>query len=322
MTTATHVEDSTRRFVKRLANDTRDEAGFIPIGIRQGYVLPTRKGLYYAVTLVVMFLWIVNYGINIGYLILFFAAVFGLLVAVMTVRNLTNIRFKPLPNQAVYAGDTAYFRIKARIDNKENKIQLVARSNGEYSRVLSAEKGSDSEFAVPRSNIARGVHDLQYLRIHTDFPVGLFRSWTWLRFRPNEAQVIVYPKPKGTLPLPIALVDTGEDMQTQHLQGTDDFADVRDYRAGDNLRHVVWRRASMGKVSVKLFQANAGQQCVLDYHTLTQLDSEDRLSQLCQWVLDATQQGIAFSLVLPNKTIALNSGQQHQINCLEALACF
>jgi len=49
-------------------------------------------------------------------------------------------------------------------------------------------------------------------------------------------------------------------------------------------------------------------------------DTEQRLSQLCFLVCEATEKNTPFMLKLPNKTINTNTGQQHKLQCL-ALLC-
>jgi uncharacterized protein (DUF58 family) len=60
----------------------------------------------------------------------------------------------------------------------------------------------------------------------------------------------------------------------------------------------------------------------LDWDTLEGLDTEERLSVLARWVIDAQRGGELYGLKLPGTSIAPASGEQHQARCLGALALF
>ncbi|HWJ05040.1 MAG TPA: hypothetical protein VNS57_04520, partial [Steroidobacteraceae bacterium] len=61
---------------------------------------------------------------------------------------------------------------------------------------------------------------------------------------------------------------------------------------------------------------------LFDWDSLPGLGTEERLAQLCRWVLDAHERGEAFGLRLPNHTIDVNLGPAHRERCLNALALF
>jgi uncharacterized protein (DUF58 family) len=52
------------------------------------------------------------------------------------------------------------------------------------------------------------------------------------------------------------------------------------------------------------------------------MDSEEKLSRLTRWVLDADTQRMVYGLRLPDTVIAMASGDAHRERCLEALALF
>ena len=58
----------------------------------------------------------------------------------------------------------------------------------------------------------------------------------------------------------------------------------------------------------------------LDWHTLEGLNTEERLSQLCQWVIEAEKQEMSYGLRLNDKEIAPGSGEEHSNKCLSTLA--
>lgn len=317
-------KDKDRRWVARMATTANAEQQ-VKLGLRKAYILPTQKGIYYALTLIVMFIWSINYALSLGYAVTFFVAVFALIVLVLTVMNLSGIQVTAVDkvgNHAdFFAREPAYFRLQ--IDNQkiDPGIHIEAKRNGLVAEPLSLNPQSSGILHLPSDDTGRGIKTLEYVKLSSDYPIGLCRSWTWFYF---ASEICIYPAPRGDLPLPFHPEHQGIDEGQVDLQGAEDFSTLRDYRAGDNLRHIVWKKAAVGKISVKTFQSLAGQECILDFNdtTLSGLDTEQRLSQLCAWVLLAEKQGTQYCLQLPNRYIDFGLGQSHRANCLEALACY
>ncbi len=320
-TTKSRRLDKNRPFIERMTRHSQDDDQHIDLSMRRAYILPTLKGLYYLLTVLVMFVWSVNYQLSLGYAVTFFTAVFGMIVAGLTVSNLSNLRVKPMENPAFFAHDPAYFRLQIDNLNAAPKIQLRARRNGLFGPSLSVLPHEHGECRVMLDDNSRGRKVLQYVRLSTDYPLGIFNAWTWLYF---EASIVIYPTPAGDLPLPFLPAHESFDEGEADLHGSEDFHDLRDYQPGDSLRHVLWKKMTNGQVRVKTFRDLAGQHCLLDFadEHLAGMGVEEKLSQLCAWVLEAENSGTRYALQLPNRRIDSGIGNHHQAHCLEALACF
>ena len=60
----------------------------------------------------------------------------------------------------------------------------------------------------------------------------------------------------------------------------------------------------------------------VDWDSLEDLGTEERLSQLTRWCLDLNGAGRSFGLRLPNNAVNIGSGSGHLHACLKALALF
>jgi len=60
----------------------------------------------------------------------------------------------------------------------------------------------------------------------------------------------------------------------------------------------------------------------LDYDNAPGHNTEERLSQLCRWVIDAERAGIQYGFSLPGLKLPPDNGLLHNRKCLEALALF
>ncbi|HYF51844.1 MAG TPA: DUF58 domain-containing protein [Planctomycetota bacterium] len=87
----------------------------------------------------------------------------------------------------------------------------------------------------------RGIHKLSALRVETDFPLGLLRSW---RVQKLDSRVLVYPH---FTPLQRLAIPTGRRYQpggvamVSVIGDSMEYIGNREFREGDNLRDVDWR---------------------------------------------------------------------------------
>ena len=109
--------------------------------------------------------------------------------------------------------------------------------------------------------------------------------------------------------------------------GDEDFSGLRERQPGDPLRHVDWkaeaRNSGSGPLLIKEFSGGSANELLLDWaQTDPQLATEERLSILCGWVLQASQAQQRFALHLPGCALPAGSDESHRLRCLEALALF
>jgi uncharacterized protein (DUF58 family) len=126
--------------------------------------------------------------------------------------------------------------------------------------------------------------------------------------------------PRGRPPPTIA-TDTG-GAQTAAI-GDEDFAGLRPYQSGDSLRRIAWKAYARGTgLHTKQYAGTDVVSHVFDWESLAGLGVEERLAQLCRWILDAHEHGEAYGLRLPGLEIEINLGPGHRERCLNALALF
>ena len=85
--------------------------------------------------------------------------------------------------------------------------------------------------------------------------------------------------------------------------GDEDFAGLRPYRRGDPPRHIHWKTYAREQgLHVKLFTGTGVTTQYFDFDLLPAgMDVEDRLSQLCRWILDADIEAHNYGLRLPDQ---------------------
>ena len=291
---------------------------------RNIYILPTRAGVLFAITLVVLLLASINYQLNLGYVLTFLLAGSGAVsmhVTHNTLRGLT-LRLKPPP--PVFAGQPAPL-----------DVVLTSPSGARYGiglKVLDAASATLGWIDVPAGGQAaaqvafvperRGWHDVPALSVETRFPLGLFRAWSVWR---PASRLLAYPAPEHpAAPLPHAEAAPGGPSPMRTRDGGE-VEGVRGYRRGDPLKLVYWKKAAKtlatgGELVSRDTTASVQHQLWLDWQGCGALAPEQRLSRLAAWTVVADRAGIEYGLRLPGTEIDPGAGDAQRRRCLEALA--
>ncbi|MBN8419340.1 MAG: DUF3488 domain-containing protein [Verrucomicrobia bacterium] len=160
------------------------------------------------------------------------------------------------------------------------------------------------------------------LVVRSVYPLGLFSAervveTAWVRR--------VHPEPEGDLPLPAPdTLRQGDaiEVSTSRGQGAggDDFAGLREWRAGDSPRHIDWRSAARGgPLMVKSWSSGVQGVVVLNWSAIT-LDEPLRASQIARWMEICEAEGRPYELRMPGLIIRAGHGPAHMRRCLDALS--
>jgi uncharacterized protein (DUF58 family) len=291
---------------------------------RNVYILPTRAGLMFATTLVVLLLASINYQLNLGYVLTFLLAGSGVVSMHITHNTLRGLTLHLRPVAPVFAGEAAAL-----------DVVLTSPSSLRYGigmKVLDAADSALGFIDVPAGGQAmahlsfvpatRGWHEVPALSAETRFPLGLFRAWTVWR---PAARVLAYPAPeRPQAPLPAARAMPGGSTQARSAD-SGEVEGVRGYRRGDPLKLVFWKKAAKtleagGDLVSRDTSASVQRQLWLEWQACGPLAPEERLSRLSAWTLAAQRAGAEYGLRLPGQEIEPAEGDAQRRRCLEALA--
>lgn len=306
---------------------------------RNLYILPTRAGWGFAAVVSVLLLASINEQINLGYALAFLLGGAGLAALYQTHGNLQGISLSLGSPSSVHAGQTV--QLPVTLANQHRRLWRCALAVSAAGADTASPQatvqfadlppGQDACVVIDIPARQRGRQALPRLVIETRYPLGLFRAWSYWRPR---SQVMVWPTLDAHAP-PLPTNDSPDPkLATAHQSrhGQDMPEGLRDYRRGDPVRWIAWKKSSLtlatgaGLVTREPASSRAPDLWLDLEHSqgLGGLDTEQRLSRLASWLVAAEQEaaamGRAYGLKLQGQVIACGQGPAHLRHCLDTLA--
>ena len=291
----------------------------INLNQRSIFVFLSIPGRWFAGLLLVMLVAAINYQNNMMFALVFLLASVFIITILHTFANLSGLTVSSGKPTAVFAGDTAEFEIVLARKNDAAYFDIQLSWPESETCLLSLISNS-SEVAYLHVPVKqRGWYRPPRLLVETFYPLGLLRCWSWLAL---DVKVLVYPQPQAC-PLPVAGVESDEgEGELAAVVGSDEFHEFKSYQLGDPLKHVFWKGYAKGQtLQTKQFAAYRDRRLWLNVDDFAG-DLEQRLSQLCYWVIKLEQSDEDYGLKLGNISIDPSHGEQHQQRLLKALALF
>ena len=307
------------RFIK--GEKTTDKS--ITLNHRRIFILPSLQGLGFVVLIVLLMLIAFVYNNNMAYLLAFLLASIFFITILHSFKSLAGLILTQGHSQAVFSGEAAGFDLVVNNPGHVERFNLQASLDQTFSFTLAGqEKKTITLYSVTDK---RGWHNIDTVTLSSTYPLGLFRAWSPLRF---AAKALVYPKPTSEeLPFPEAEADQAQ-IQSQKLvnknsKGSDDFYGLKEYQAGDSIKHIHWKAFAKGQgLFSKQYGGDSLVELWLNYDQTPGHTIEQRLSQLCRWTIDAEKAGLLYGFTIPGVKLEPNHGKAHYEKCLQALALF
>lgn len=304
-------------FKQRIFRTRAEDVLPLSIEHQRIYILPTRRGLAYLFSLLIMLVAAVNYSLSLGYALCFLLT--GLFAASLlhTYRNVAGITCNSISGNDTFAGDQAHFNIKMHNHSKLDRIGLTIKSNDVFD-VIDVKNQASKLALLVKSTSERGVLKLGRLTITSTYPLGLWRCWCYVH---SDSEINVYPTPeKSPPPLPSQSIESQGEHAKQSIQG--DIAGLREYNPGDALSSIAWKAAARGQgLFVKTFDdETSGGETHFDVGATGLTDVEQQLSRLTAWVIAAEKTQTDYSFDVDKTVLELGSGAKHKALALVALA--
>ncbi|MBV8125889.1 MAG: DUF58 domain-containing protein, partial [Paucibacter sp.] len=171
------------------------------MGQRNIYIVPTRPGLAYCLTLALLLLASINEQLSLGYALTFLLAGAGFASMHTTHANLRRLSLDLKPPSDAFADHPVplLVRLHNPVGAKwglglrcQTEPRLFAHGDAALAWVdVPAQAHAELHLQMPPQQ--RGLRELPAIHIETRFPFGLFRAWSIWR---PASTVCVYPAPE------------------------------------------------------------------------------------------------------------------------------
>ncbi|MEO7339185.1 MAG: DUF58 domain-containing protein [Caldimonas sp.] len=291
---------------------------------RNVYILPTRAGFMFGLTLLVLLVASINYQLSLGYVLTFLLAGSGVVSMHLTHATLHGLTLHLKPLVPAFAGEPAVLDVVMTTSGKARfgiglKVVSTPDSTLAWTNVPAGGQASAQVSFVPAT---RGLHEVPAISAESRFPLGLFRAWTIWR---PAARLLVYPAVERDAPKPpLARHVAGGPASSRSIDGGE-IEGVRAYRRGDAMKHIAWKKAAKaletgGELVSRDTSSSVHHELWLDWSACAGLASEERLSRLTAWTLAAHRAGADYGLRLPGNELPPADGDAQRRRCLTALA--
>jgi uncharacterized protein (DUF58 family) len=315
-TAAPRVVDRLRAGFTDLLRSRRRESVPVVLDRKRIYILPTGFGCGFAVILAVMLLGALNYANNAALLLtsLLGATAAGSMLA--TFRALHGLRLDAIGAGSACAGEAIRLDLDFAVPARARAALHLDIGEQSLAFHISDRLTHTVELYLP--TVQRGWLTLPRLRVHTSWPFGLFRAWSWLR---PDRRLLVYPCPEASGPAPPGGV-SGSHRDRPRTHHGDELASLRGYRSGDPRKLVAWKASARHEnLLVREFERpSARQDWTLAWDDTATLAHEARIARLARWVAEARAANARWTLRLPGHALGPDGGNQHYHRCMRALA--
>lgn len=294
----------------------RPDASPLTLQQRRIYVLPTKAGVMYAITLLLLLIASINYNLSLGYALTFLLVGLGIVAIVHSFRNLYDLRLQTDRHTPGFAGTQLHFGITLSSDRPRNALLL--QLEGKLSTPTVCHVNNSHSVQLPLLAQQRGWQAMPRLTLSTTWPLGLVRAWSHAYF---DERCLAYPAPADLAPVGNPLGGPGR----QHtLDEPDDFFGLRPHRRTDLRQQVAWKASARldDALLTKQFTAEQGETLYFDLGRTPGTTLEKKLSLLTRQVLDANKTGLHYGLRLGNTQLPAATGNDHLQACLQALALY
>jgi uncharacterized protein (DUF58 family) len=290
----------------------------IRLGRNSIFILPTAQGFAFIGLILLLVVAAINYQNSLIYALAFLLVGLLMVTIIHTYCELAGITLELDRAERAFSGDDVAFVVRGARPGTRPRIGIHVGAVGVTPRHLDLASSASNTSTLQLPAEARGWFNPGRFIVETYYPLGLVRAWSWVDL---EAKTLIYPRPMP--PDRQALVQSAGTVGAfAHAHGSEDFDDLRPYRPGDPMRHVLWRAyARSGELVVRQQTSDVEPRMMFDWHDMTG-DAETRLSRLTGLVLAAVSEQRPFGLRIPGTVLPVDGGERHLQAALEALALY
>jgi uncharacterized protein (DUF58 family) len=287
------------------------------------FIIPTLYGVYFLLTLFVLFLISLSFGHSLAFTTTFIFFSLIMVSAHFTNYNINKVEILSIKAKRVVAGEVGSFEVL--VHNNSNKwrfdllLSFVHTGESELFTLAPFEKR-----VIKLSSFLslRGLYQVEKMRVYTTFPFGLFYSWS---FKEVLSSFICLPKSsQENLELPHMQSHALEagDKEAASLGGSDEFLGHINYRSGMPPKGIDWKAFARGRGKLfKQFIEYGGSRLIIDFNHVSG-NLEEKIEKVSNLIEKAEQEGAVYSFSSEAQEPIYGRGEVFKIKLLEELALY
>ncbi len=231
---------------------------------------------------------------NIVYLALFFTFAFSISSYAFGRNNIRALEVQLLSFKRVFAHQKSSYSLSMSSSKRDiYDITCMSLDEKQHCKIIRANRPEVLTFTHKYTQ--RGNTKLESVQCDSGFPLP---HQTFYKIFDIDRAFVVYPEPKGES------IDAFIAKNRSLYGEKDDFEGIKTYESSDRLSQVYWQSLAKGDTLMSKVFSHTSEATVLHFDFMAcGTDDEQRLSQLCLWVLECEQRSYAFSISIVKRTV-------------------
>lgn len=240
---------------------------------------------------VALFLQAFVHNYNIVYMALFFTFAFAYSGHYFGRKNIQALEVKLFGMQRSFVNRQSSYTLALSSNSQRDIYDITCFSQEQTQHINSINAHKISRLEFQHTPLKRGSARLETLRCESHFPLP--HQFFFKVFDINK-EYDIYPEPKG-----LSLREFIGRIEVD-LADIEDYEGLKEYARGDKLSHIHWKSLSKGKtlLSKEFSYSDERRDLIFDFNSCAS-SNEERLSQLCLWVIEAEALGEDFTVLMP-----------------------
>ncbi len=261
---------------------------------RKGSERPTKYIYLLILIFVALFMQAYIHNYNIVYLALFFTFAFAISSYAFGRNNIRALEVQLLSFQRVFANRTSSYTLSLSSSKRDvYDISCLSADEKQHCKIIRANRPEVLTFKHTYRH--RGRAKLESVQCESGFPLP---HQIFYRVFDIDKHFVVYPEPKGES------IDAFIAKNKSLYGDKDDFEGVKVYEKSDRPSQIYWQSLAKGDTLMSKVFSYTNEAAVLHFDFMTcARNDEERLSQLCLWVLECEQRSYAYTISIGQKVL-------------------
>ncbi len=302
-------------FYKRLLK----KSNTIKLGLNNLYIFPNIFGIYWIITIIILYILGTNLEVNFTIFLSYFMVVIFLISIFLTHFNLHGLKLASVDQNIKFANsevnyeiivDSKIYRnnIRLKFLNEFNKFKSIENIEGYKKIILSYQKKQ------------RGIYDPDIIYGESSAPLSLLNCWFY--WKPISKIIVAPERKKGEVPFQYFSINQDTNISDSKAIYGDELKDIKAYEKGEKKSSIYWKLiAKSKKLQTKINENKSKNIKILQLNKSVPL--EIGLQNLCFEIHDEYIKNNLYGIKI-NKEINIspNKGYSHYIKSLYLLAIY